>query len=87
MKLTRPTLKRSRCNLFCVQYLWSLGLMHLRASSAYNHCFESYSVLSNSDPHVTYLGRVESEPAIDHHSSNPVYPFLHFRSHHHDPIC
>ena len=86
VKLTRSTLKWSRWNLFCAQYLRLLGFMHLRESSAYNSCFESYSLVSNSNPHATNMGRVESEPAIDHHFSNLIYPFLHFRSHPAGPI-
>jgi len=35
VKLTRPTLKRSRWNLVYFQYLWSLEFMHLRASLGY----------------------------------------------------
>jgi hypothetical protein len=42
--------------------------------------------MSNSDPHTTDMGRVESEPAIDHYSSNPFHPFLRFRLHHPGPM-
>ena len=43
-------------------------------------------MVSNSDPHATDMGRVESEPAFVHYSSNPFHPVLGFRSHHHGPI-
>jgi hypothetical protein len=37
--------------------------------------FEWYSLASNSDPHAADMGRVESEPAVVHYSSNPLHPF------------
>jgi len=75
VKLTSLTLKYSRWNLFYVQYCWSLGFLHQRASSAYTPRFQSYSLMFNSDSHATDMGRVESELAIDHCSFNPLYPF------------
>ena len=42
--------------------------------------------MSNSNPHATDMGHVESEPATDHYSSNPLHPFLRFKSHHPGPV-
>ena len=41
-KIDPPYIEKRLDNLLCVQYLWSLGLLHLRVSSTYAPCFESY---------------------------------------------
>jgi len=70
VRLIHRILKRSISNLFCIQYLWLLGLLHPRASLTYTPCVKSYWLVSNSDPHATDLGRVESESEFVHYSSN-----------------
>ena len=42
-------------------------------------------MVSNSGPHATDMGRVESEPAFVYYSSNHFHPLLGFKSHHHGP--
>ena len=78
--------KKSRGDLLFVQYLWLSDLLHPRVCSTYAPFFESYQLASNSDPHATGMGCVETEPEFVHYSSNPIQPLLGFKSHHHGPI-
>ena len=64
----RPTQRRR--NSFCVQYLWSLGSLHQRASSTLHSLFGWYWLASTSDSHVANMGHVESEQAVIYYSSD-----------------
>lgn len=66
-------------NLFGCQWWSSSELLYLRVSSALIPYFESYVLMSNSYPHATNMGCVESEPASIHYSYNPVCPCLESR--------
>ena len=86
VKLTYLILTQGRSNLFYVQYSRLLGLVLPRASLTYTPCFELYSLMCNSDPHATNVGRVESERPSVHHASSPLQRLLGFRFHHHSSI-
>ena len=69
-------------NLFRCQWWSPLESLYLRVSSSFIPYFESYVSISISYPHATNLGRVESEPASIHYSSNLFRPCLESRVRH-----
>ena len=81
-----PASTQSRRNSFCVQYLWSLGSLHQRASSTLHSLFGWYWLASNSDPHAADMGRVESEQAVVHYFSDSFQRSVDSRSRHLTPI-
>ena len=48
--------------------------------------FRVVLIVSNSDPHITDMGGVESEPAFGHYSSSPLQCCLGFKLHLRGPI-
>jgi len=59
--------------------MMSIGFGVSESRFYFSSRFESYWLLSNSDPHTKDVGLVESKPDLDHYSSNSPRASLGFR--------